>query len=879
MRHLNANEIREIWRRFFEERVHRIEESAGLVPVNDPTLLFINAGIAPLKGYFDGTRVPKNPRLANIQKCIRTSDIEEVGKTARHHTFFEMLGNFSIGDYFRDEAIEWAYEILTDKKYYGMDSERLYVTIYLTDEETKEKWKEIGIAAERIIATEANFWEIGEGPSGPCTEIFYDRGDDFGEHDLDLLRKDIDNDRFVEIWNIVFSQFNAKEGIPREEYPELPNKNIDTGMGLERMAAILQGAKTNFETDLFLPLIESIAEKSGVPYKGQKSHKIIADHIRSVVFAVGDGATFGNEGRGYVLRRLLRRAIKHGRQLGIEGPFLVALAQKVVAMMKEAYPNLEKSSEFIEKMVLKEEEQFLETLKDGENILKEIMQKGDGIISGADAFKLYDTYGFPLELTEEYAEAEGLTVDGEGFKEHMAMQKERARKAREKTTSMAMQNAEFLAFKAESEFIGYRTLSAESEIVKAFNEGVVTAKTPFYAESGGQLADQGTITRNGMTFAVEDVQRLPNGQHYHIIGEHDLKEGDTVHLQVDEHARRRTMAHHSATHLLYSGLRRLLGEHIGQHGSLVGPDYLRFDFNHHEFPADETLLALERHVNEKIAEDIEVAFEEGTIDEAQERGAIAEFGEKYEDTVRMVNMGETLDLCGGTHVERTAEIGSVAIVSIESKGSGIYRIIALAGERVDAAEEFLGGFLENLRHLENKAASILEEARSEGIELTFDKGGEFQFEGSYNDVIRLRKRLSKMQRNVRALEKEFEEKRKQRRLADLDEYLEQKDEQGNLVLKTEGMDTETLKSLADRLMENLQEGVVFLANRRDDKLVFICKSLGSVHAGNLVREAAKIAGGGGGGRPDFAQAGAKDVEKLDETLRFVKEKLREDPGA
>ncbi len=879
MRQLDANEIRKIWRRFFAERGHRIEESAGLVPVNDPTLLFINAGIAPLKGYFDGSRIPKNPRLANIQKCIRTNDIEEVGKTARHHTFFEMLGNFSIGDYFRDEAIEWAYEILTDEQYYGMDPDRLYVTIYPTDEDSRQKWIEVGIPAERIIATEENYWEIGEGPSGPCTEIFYDRGDAFGEHDLDLLKKDIDNDRFVEIWNIVFSQFNAKEGLSREEYPELPNKNIDTGMGLERMAAILQDKKTNFETDLFMPLIDMIADKSGVSYDGQKSHKIIADHIRSVVFAVGDGATFGNEGRGYVLRRLLRRAVKHGRQLGIEGPFLVDLAQKTVAMMKEAYPNLEKSSEFIEKMVIKEEEKFLETLKEGDNILKELIEKGDGVIAGADAFKLYDTYGFPLELTEEYAEAEGVTVDREGFKDHMAMQKERARKAREKTTSMSMQNADFLAFKGESEFIGYRTLSTESTIIKTFDEGVVTAQTPFYAESGGQLADQGTITRNGMTFSVEDVQRLPNGQHFHIIGEHDLHEGETVHLQVDERARRRTMAHHSATHLLYSGLRKLLGEHIGQHGSLVGPDYLRFDFNHHEFPSDETVLALEKHVNEKIAEDIEVGFEEGTIEEARDRGAIAEFGEKYEDTVRMVDMGETLDLCGGTHVEKTSEIGRVAIVSIESKGSGIYRIIALAGERVDAVDEFLAGFLENLHHLENKVSAILEEAEAEDIELSFDDPGAFRFEGSYNDVIRLRKRLAKMQRNVRALEKEFETKRKKRRLADIDEYLDQKDEAGNLVLKTEGLDTETLKSLADRLTEKIGEGVVFLANHTGDKLVFICKSPGAVHAGNLVREAAKIAGGGGGGNPDFAQAGAKDVDKLDDTLRFVKEKLREDPGA
>ncbi|MFP4077788.1 MAG: alanine--tRNA ligase [Candidatus Izemoplasmataceae bacterium] len=875
MKKMSGHDIKKTWLEFFRNKDHKVEESASLVPINDPTLLWINAGVAPLKGYFDGSKVPSNPRIVNVQKCIRTNDIENVGKTARHHTFFEMLGNFSIGDYFRDEAVSWAYEILTSEDYFGIDPERLIMSVYPTDDETFDKWLEVGVKKDHIVRSYENFWEIGPGPCGPSTEIFYDRGDAYGKADLSMIENDVENDRYVEIWNIVLSQFNAKEGLSREEYPELPSKNIDTGMGLERMATIMQGVETNFETDLFYPVIRDLEALSGVPYEGQMSFKVIADHIRSVVFALSDGATFSNDGRGYVLRRLLRRSLKHGRSIGIEGAFLTSLTGTVVDMMKETYPYLESTEAFAKKMIEKEEAQFLETLTQGEKILKEIMERSGTMIDGKDAFMLYDTYGFPVELTREYAESEGMAVDDEGFKAYMEEQRERARAARKDAVGMHDQNEEYLKFKEESFFVGYETTEVKSKVIKVFEDGVVTKETPFYAESGGQIADRGVIVKEGQVFTVQDVQKLPNGQFLHMIEDHTLEEGDTVRLHVDEASRKMTEAHHSATHLLFSVLREQLGEHVMQQGSLVGPDYLRFDFNHYDLPDEKTILEIEDRVNEKIQEAIDVDVERVDLEEAKKRGAIAEFGEKYDDEVRMVNMGVTLDLCGGTHVSNTADIGRFAIVSVESKGSGIYRITGLANGRVPHINEYMRGFESTLDHLRNKAHNILKKAKEEGIALTFDEEASVEQEGSYRDVIRMRRHLEDYQKAVKALEKAYEEKRQRQRLSDLESHLDKVDENGNLVLKLEAVAPKDLKVLADRLMEHMQGGVVFLADIYDGKVVLVSKSQSDVHAGNLVKEAAKIAGGGGGGRPDFAQAGGRDVSKVDDVLKHVKETLDE----
>lgn len=866
---MTGHEIKETWLRFFENKGHKVEDSASLVPINDPTLLWINAGVAPLKGYFDGSKIPENPRIVNAQKCIRTNDIENVGETARHHTFFEMLGNFSIGDYFRDDVIPWAKELLTSEAYYGFDQDKLYITVYPTDIETKKKWLDIGIKEDHLIESYENYWEIGSGPCGPCTEIFYDRGEAYGEGDLRLIRDDIENDRFIEIWNIVFSQYNAKPNLKRDEYPELPSKNIDTGMGLERMAAVIQEKETNFETDLFFPVIKHIEKLSGLKYTGQKSFKVIADHIRTVVFAVSDGATLSNDGRGYVLRRLLRRAVKHGRQLGIDKAFLKPLVETVVSMMERSYPYLRKNQTFTETIIEREEHKFLETLAQGEKILDNLLSQSEKLISGKDAFMLYDTYGFPVELTEEYAMQKGYKVDKDGFEVEMEAQKERARSARKVNASMQSQNETFMKFKEKSTFIGYDQTEANSTVIKAFNEGVVTKETPFYAESGGQVSDTGVILKDGKVYSVIDVVKLPNGQFLHVIEDHDLKDGDTVLLKVDEQLRERTKAHHSATHLLFSTLREMLGDHISQQGSLVGPDYLRFDFNHFELLGEDLLLKIEEEVNRKIHTKTHVDVEYTTIEQAKERGAIAEFGEKYESEVRMVDMGDTLDLCGGTHVDNTEEIENFAIASVESKGSGIYRITALAKDKVYEIKDFMKGYDSTLKHLKHKAETLLEEASSEGFDVAFDLTQDETITGSYQDMINKRQMVQTYQQAVKSLEKTLTSKRQESSLSDVNDYLNQAKD-GKIIVKTEGIDAKALKALADKLMDHLQGGLVFLVDILDDKLVLVAKSQNpDIHAGKLVKEAAQIAGGGGGGRHDFAQAGGKDVSKADDIIAYV----------
>lgn len=873
MKMMSGHEIKQTWLDFFAEHDHAVAEGASLVPINDPTLLWINAGVAALKGYFDGSKIPENPRIVNAQKCIRTNDIENVGKTARHHTFFEMLGNFSIGDYFRKEAIAWGYRLLTDSKYFGFDPDKLYFTVYPTDQETKEQWLALGVPKDRIIESEHNFWEIGQGPCGPCTEIFYDRGSAYGPDDISLIAEDIENDRFIEIWNIVFSQFNAKPGLTRDAYPELPNKNIDTGMGLERMACIIQQTETNFETDLFFPVIKHISRIASKPYDGSMSFKVIADHMRTVTFAISDGATLSNEGRGYVLRRLLRRAIKHGRTLGIERPFLKELVDTVVSMMEESYPYLNKTKTFVKQVIEKEELKFLETLHQGEKILEGLLKHDTDTVSGQDAFMLYDTYGFPLELTEEYAEQHGKKVDRRGFNAEMQMQKDRARSARKVMRSMKDQNETFIRFKTPSLFVGYETLTTESSIIAVFEEGVVVKETPFYAESGGQVSDQGLIIKGGNAYEVLDVEKLPNGQFLHVIENgHELKVDDTVELRVDQDARQATKAHHSVTHLLYQTLREVLGDHVSQQGSLVGPDYMRFDFNHFDLPSEETILAIEKSVNEKIMTKTPVHVEQTTVDQAKARGAIAEFGEKYESTVRMIDMGGTLDLCGGTHVDNTAEIERFAIAHIESKGSGIYRITGLAKDKVYTIGSFMKGLEENIEQLHNKANHILESAKKQGFSLAFEPPKKTPIRGSYRDMINRRHDVETLSQAVKKLEREFNEAKERETLKNIQDYLNEAIN-GTIVLKTTYEDANMVKGLADRLMEQLGKGVVFIANNSGDKLFFVAKSNTDVHAGNLVKEAAAQAGGSGGGRKDFAQAGARNTEKLDAVIAYVKQVL------
>ncbi len=877
MKYLTGNEIRNIWLNFFKEKAHQVEEGASLIPNDDPTLLWMNSGVAALKKYFDGRIVPKNPRIVNVQKCIRTNDIENVGHTSRHHTFFEMMGNFSIGDYFRDEVLEYAYELLTSEKYFGFDINKLYFTVYPEDSETYNKWIELGVLKSHILKTDdQNFWEIGEGPCGPCTEVFFDRGPEFGDFGVDTIRKDIENDRYVELWNIVFSQYNATKGLKRADYPELPSKNIDTGAGLERFASVIQNAKTNFETDLFMPIIKKIEEISNVSYEGQIEFKIIADHIRTVTMALADGAMLSNEGRGYVLRRLLRRAIKHGKQLKINGPFLTELVDEVINIMKDFYPYIVKKEKIIKKIITAEENKFLETLLSGEKKLFDIVKNTKSKkISGKDAFILYDTFGFPLELTMEYAKEVGLVVDKTGFEEEMKKQKERARAARSDVQSMTTQNQEYLDFHKKSEFIGYDLLEIKTKIIKVFKEGIVLRKTPFYATSGGQAADTGVIYNDDFTLHVTNVEKLPNGQFLHHIEEEIFPqlENESVKASVNETKRHLTEYNHSATHLMFFALRKVLGDHVSQQGSFVNDEGLRFDFNHFQSITDEEILKVEQMVKDMIKTSYKTKTEIVTVSEARNMGAIAEFGEKYEDLVRMVDLKYTLDLCGGTHVKNIHDIRDFAIKSLSSIGSGIYRIEAVTNKAVSSLSDSLIGINTDLEHLLEKADKILLQAKRDNIPVNFEFNTDIVKLGSYQDVLNKRKLLHLAQSKIKQLEKEYNKAKDKLALNSIPDFSEFT--YGNkIIAKVDGIVGNSLKQLADDLATKFEDGFVLLASVLPNKVLFIAKSNDSmIDAGKMVREAAKICEGSGGGRPDFAQAGGKNPDKVIEALEHVKELL------
>ncbi|MFA5005987.1 MAG: alanine--tRNA ligase [Candidatus Izemoplasmatales bacterium] len=877
MKQLTGSQVRKMWLDFFQSKGHSVEKGASLVPNDDPTLLWMNAGVAALKKYFDGSIVPKNPRIVNAQKCIRTNDIENVGKTARHHTFFEMLGNFSIGDYFRKEAVTWGFEILTDPKWFAFDKDRLYMTIYPDDVETKDLWISLGVDPSHIIPTDDdNFWEIGEGPCGPCTEIYFDRGPKFGSVGPNAIRDGIQNDRYIEIWNIVFSQYNAKAGLKRSEYPELPNKNIDTGCGLERITCVIQGVPTNFETDLFMPIMKKIEEIAGVPYEGQMAFKVIADHIRTVTFAVADGAVLANEGRGYVLRRLLRRAVKYGKKIGIQRPFMDELVDVVADIMKDYYPSLLDQTAIVKKVIGAEETKFLETLAAGEKRFEAIAASLPGkTIPGADAFVLYDTYGFPIELTAEYAEERGLSVDLAGFQAEMEKQKERARNARKDVQSMKSQNEAHLAFTAKSKFVGYDRTAAETRVLKVFPEGIVLEATPFYATSGGQVADTGVITNDKFFAQVDDVTKLPNGQFLHAVTilSGRVREGDVVLASVDIEKRGATAANHSATHLLFKALRDLLGTHVSQQGSQVSAEALRFDFNHFEPIVDETILELERRVVAMIGRDYPVETKQMTVDAAVARGAIAEFGEKYGDLVRVVDLKYTLDLCGGTHVKNLSDIRRFAIRGIQSIGSGIYRIEAVTNDGVQGIADTLYGIVAEIDNLNRKAYGILQAAIVDRIDLVFAAPQAAVPVGSYADVIAKRQEFADLQKAVKELEREYTSRRETATLKSLDGYFAQIRD-GSFVGRVDGLDMNTLKQFVDNLAAQAT-GLVFVASVRDGKVAFVAKSKSlRFHAGQLVKTAAAICDGNGGGRPDFAQAGGKDVAKTDEAVAAVRRAIR-----
>lgn len=860
MKFKTAAEIRKTWLDFFASKQHQVVESSSLIPQNDPTLLFVNAGVTPLKKYFDGSETPINPRLVNVQKCIRTNDIDNVGKTARHHTFFEMLGNFSIGNYFKEEAIRYGFELLTDPKWFGFDQDKLYITYYSADLDAKNVWLSCGIKESHLIALESNFWEIGAGPSGPDTEIFFDRGSAYDQRGKELIEHDIENERFIEIWNIVFSQYNAKPDLPRHQYPELPNKNIDTGAGLERFACVLQQTKTNFETDLFLPIINHLEQLSGISYDGQMAFKVIADHIKTLTFAIGDGAMLSNEGRGYVLRRLLRRAVKFGKQLGFEKPFLHLLVDDVVQMMGVFYRDLYQTQTIIQKIVLKEEEKFFETILEGEKHLLNAIQEEKKMLSGKTAFKLYDTYGFPIELTVEYAQEHDVAVDLKGFEKELKLQKERSRSARRATKGMKNQEAAYLSFKAPSTFIGYEILESQSKVIKVFDQGIVLDQTPFYATSGGQVADKGTI--NGQS--VLDVTKLPNGQTLHHVNVESFEEGDEVLAIVDQQNRNQIIKNHSAAHLFHQAIKDVLGNHANQQGSQVTAKSWRFDFNHYETESDQTILEIEKLVKHYIHhEPLTVEIRHMSLDEAKKQGAMALFGEKYGDVVRLVDMGWSKELCGGTHVENTKEIIDFAIISYESIGSGIYRMQGVTGEDVKVQVlQALQPILNDINLLKDKLLRMDSKAKVPKAPKII---------GSYQDFISYHAYADQVKSFIKETEKTQKESQERALLNQLSDYITDEKSKRQLVV-VQNIDSKLLKQLTDAIYDKIKAETLFLVNKTPDKVTFICKS--SVgQANELIRLAAQLTSGSGGGTPNFSQGGTQNFENLDATLAAIKENL------
>ena len=889
MRKMTSNEIRDTYLEYFKEHGHTIMPSSSLI-LNDPTLLWNNAGVTPLKKYFDGTMIPVNKRMTSCQKCIRTNDIESVGDNT-HHTFFEMLGNFSIGDYFKEDAIKMSYELLTSEKYFGFPKDKLYFTVYKDDDEAYNFWLKEGVEASHIVRLEGNFWEIGEGPCGPDSEIFYDRGESYDPDNLGirLLQEEIDNSRYVEIWNNVFSQFNAKDGVDRSDYKELPNKNIDTGMGLERMTCILQGVESSYDTDLFTKIISKIEELSNKKYENSKEFRIIADHIRTLTFAISDGAIFSNEGRGYVIRRLLRRAVRFGHNIGINGRFMDKLVDSVVETMEYYYPELRENIDDIKNKISKEEELFEKTLLSGEKKLNEMMEKStDNKLSGEDAFKLYDTYGFPFELTLEYLEEKGYTVDKNEFDRCMKEQKMRARAGRREEASMNVQNEALLRFKDESVFTGYTDYQTETEVIALIkgdklvdeltDEGYIILKeTPFYAEKGGQVSDTGYIYNEDLKAEVIDVITSPNKQHVHIVNIEDgkVKVGDKVTARINIKRREAIEKNHSATHLLNKALKEALNYEVTQAGSKLDEHTLRFDFTYPEKITDEEVVMAENLVNEMISTKVDAKTEIMKLEDAKKSGAVHMFDEKYDNEVRVVTLYNSVELCGGTHVKNVGDIKRFAIMSIESKGANVYRIEATTDTNIEnELFKVIKPYNDEMIKLLTKAKGIMDEAKELNIDLDFNIEINNDNPLSYKDIVFNREEVLMVRNKVKELDKLFREKKQEKLLSNIDLYsdVEVINDIETIIKKVENYDMSILKTLVDNAFNKMDKGIIFIANVKDDNVNFICKS-NTLDAGSLIRAASVRSNGNGGGSSAFGQGGGTDSSKVDEILESVKKQI------
>ena len=867
------NEIRKMFLDYFESQGHLILKSFSLVPHNDNSLLLINAGMAPLKPYFTGQEIPPSKRVATCQKCIRTGDIENVGKTARHGTFFEMLGNFSFGDYFKHEAIRWTWEFLT--KVVELDPNRLYPSVYEEDDEAFDIWnKEIGISADRIyrFGKEDNFWEHGSGPCGPCSEVYYDRGEEYGKDEY----VGSSGDRFIEVWNNVFTQF---ESDGKGNYTELKNKNIDTGMGLERLAVVVQDVGSIFEVDTIKSLLDEVAKAANTSYKLDEkkdiSLRLITDHIRSCTFMISDGIMPSNEGRGYVLRRLLRRAARHGKMLGISEVFLAKLAETVIELSKDGYPELETRKDMILRVLTEEENKFNNTINQGLSILNEItlnMQANNiKTMSGEDAFKLYDTYGFPIDLTKEIMAEKGLSIDEEGFKKAMTVQKESARAARKSTNYMGADITVYQSLNPAltSKFVGYDHLetvgtiiaiTSDTEVTQALTENehgtIITDTTPFYATMGGQQADKGVIVGETGGFVVEDTIKLQGDKIGHIgyVRKGMLIVDEVVSLKVDVNRRKEIAKNHSATHLLHKALRLVLGTHVEQAGSLVDEDRLRFDFTHFAALTQEEIKKIEDIVNEEILAAIPVTTEVMKLSDAKKSGAMALFGEKYKDDVRVVSMADfSKELCGGTHVENTADIQNFKIISESGIAAGVRRIEALTSK----------GLLNYYENLENAFSEVAKELKS----TMFESGD----------------RVKSLLEEVKHLKSENEKlkaKLANNALSDANESTFEIKNVKLILMKAEGIEINELRNLGDKLKNETNGGVVVLASVVDSKVNLLVMAgdeaiKKGVHAGNIIKNIAKLVGGGGGGRPNMAQAGGTNPSGIDDAFELAKKVLEE----
>lgn len=868
---MTGNELREKYLQFFASKDHLVLPSYSLIPENDPTLLMVGAGMAPFKPFFTGKMKPPHPRITTSQKCVRTGDIENVGKTARHHTFFEMLGNFSFGDYFKREAIAWAWEFIT--KHLEIPEEQLWVTIYPDDEEAFDIWtKEVGVNPKRVVKLEDNFWEIGPGPCGPCSEIYVDLGPERGCSDNCVLGCDCD--RYLEIWNLVFTQFDRDEA---GNYNPLAKKNIDTGAGLERIASVLQNKKSNFETDLIFPIIEYASKVSGVKYetstKNDISLKVIADHARSMTIMILDGILPSNEGRGYVLRRIIRRAIRHGRLLGIETSFLAGAVDAVITIFGNVYPELVEKQDYIRKVISLEEERFHTTLAQGIELLSKLIADlkvtGKDVLDGKSAFKLYDTFGFPWELTAEILEENKFSLDKDAFDAAMNEQRERARAARQENQRVSV--PDLTGINVDSLKQDYNVTTAKVVLLwkdgKAVEQvhdgeevGIILDTTAFYAEGGGQAGDTGMIETEVGKVEIENAKKLANGTIYHIgmVVEGLIKVGDNVKILIDAEVKQATARNHTATHLLHAALKNIVGEHVNQAGSSVNSERLRFDFSHFEPLTTEQIEKIEQQVNEAILKAITVDISEKTQNEAKEMGAMALFGEKYGDIVRVVNIKDcSVELCGGTHVNNVAEIGLFKIVSEAGVASGVRRIEAITGklayDKVNSVEKTL-----------NKAAVLLKSRNNEVVE-----------------------KIEALLTQVKTLEQQLALANSKMAQETASELLATAIDVNGVTIvnaEVEIEDMDGLRNLADLLRDKLTVGVIVLgAKIADDKVNFVVMATKDavakgIHAGNIIKETAKVAGGGGGGRPDMAQAGGKNPEKITEALTMATEVITKQIG-